>query len=92
MKRAIILIIILTLLLTSCMDFRTAKKDFTSSMSGLDRDITITDFYGNVVWEYSGKSLISSSGFGDITISYYEDKIMKKIDFIGMYNMKAIER
>lgn len=89
----VVLGILLTILLVSCSEIGLLTKDLRSSTKGLDRTIIVTDFMGNEVWTYSGMSFISDkSGFGDITVIYYENGTLKKIDFIGLYNLFAKER
>lgn len=79
--------------LTSCTETSVFFKNMKSSTVGLDRDIKVTDFYGNEVWSYSGKSFITdSSELGNVTISYYENGTLKKVDFIGFYNIEAREK
>lgn len=92
-KIGIVLALVSVLLFTSCTEFAVARKSFKSATSGLDREVTVTDFHGKQVWHYSGKMLITEdSTFGDVTIAYYEGKELKKIDFIGLYNIKAVEK
>lgn len=92
MKYIILILMVLTLLV-SCSEMSLLTKNFRSSTKGLDRTITVTDVAGNEVWTYSGMSYISDeSGFGDITVIYYENDKMKKIDFIGLFNLFAKEK
>ena len=92
MKKVIGIVLVL-LLAVSCSGIDRWAKNIKSDMArGLNRHLEVTDFNGNKVWEFEGDSYISEdSTIGNISIMVYEGNQIKKVDFIGFYNLKSIE-
>lgn len=93
MKKFILICLVTIFLLTSCSGIDRWVKNIKSDMArGLNRQLEVTDFNGNKVWEFEGDSYISEdSTIGNISIMVYEGNEIKKVDFIGFYNLKSIE-
>lgn len=93
MKKIVVILLACFLLLNSCSGIDRWAKNIKSDIArGLNRQLEVTDFNGNKVWEFEGDSYISEdSTIGNISIMVYEGNEIKKVDFIGFYNLKSIE-